>query len=144
MDALTQIARAELELDRGNFELAHQLLEPYVLAGNAKAILVAGSIGRPGETDEQFERRYAQSVESAAKKGDPDAIYRLGVFFDIGDLGFEINKAKASALFKRAADLGNLRCQWIHACELLWGLGSYQQNIPEGLAYLQRLSLIHI
>src|SRR5688572_16695212 len=98
MDAPTQIAMAELELDRGNLELAHQLLEPHVLAGNAKAILVSGTIGKPGETDEQFEKRHAQSVEYAAQKGDPDAIYRLGVFFDVGDFGFGLDKVKASAL----------------------------------------------
>lgn len=138
MDALTQIEMAELELDRGNVELAHRLLEPHVLAGNAKAILVSGTMGKPGETDEQFERRHVQSVELAAQKGDPEAIYRLGVFFDTGEFGFELDKVKASTLFKRAADLGHLRCQWIHACELLWGLGSYEQNIPEGLAYLRR------
>jgi hypothetical protein len=32
----------------------------------------------------------------------------------------ELDKAKASALFKRAADLGHLQCQWIYSCELLW------------------------
>ena len=27
---------------------------------------------------------------------------------------------------------------WIHACELLWGLGSYSKNIDKGFEYLEK------
>ena len=138
MNDQSRIAEAESEIDSGNVERAHQLLEPLVKAGDAKAIFLAGSIGKSGESEAQFLKRHIESVEIAAEKGDVDAIYALGIFYDVGDDGFEIDLVKASELFKKAADLGHLRCKWIHACELLWGLGSYDQDISKGLQYLKQ------
>jgi TPR repeat protein len=134
----SQIIEAEREINNDNFVRAHQILQPLVKRGNAKAIYIAGTISKPGETTEEFERRHVESVELAANIGCPDAIYWLGYFFDVGAEGFEIDKRRASELFKKAANLGHLRSKWIYACELLWGLGSYEQNIPEGLKYLEK------
>lgn len=138
MNYQAQIAAAEAELDSGEIARAHQLLEPLVKAGDAQAIYLAGCMGKRGETDSEFQLRYVHSVEVSAKKGFPQAVYALGVFYDVGEHGYEIDKVRASHLFKKAADLGHLRSKWIHACELLWGLGSYEQNIRLGLDYLEQ------
>jgi TPR repeat protein len=134
----SQILEAEREIESGNFARAHQLLEPLVDSGNARATYLAGTIGKPGESSDEFDKRHVEFVTLAASRGDAEAIYRLGCFFDFGDFGFEIDRKRASALFKKAADLGHARSQWIHACELLWGIGPYDQNVPEGLKYLNR------
>ena len=51
-----QITKAEQEIDNDNFARAHQILQPLVESGNAKAIYIAGTIGKPGETIEEFRK----------------------------------------------------------------------------------------
>lgn len=138
MPEQSQILEAEREIENDNFARAHQLLQPLIESGNARATYLAGTIGKAGESTDEFYKRHVEAVTLAASREDAEAIYRLGYFFDCGDFGFEIDKKRASELFKKAADLGHLRSKWIHACELLWGMGSYEQNIPEGLKYLDQ------
>jgi len=138
MNEQSQIQDAEREIESDNFARAHEILSPLVKRGNAGAIYIAGTIGKFGESTGEFDKRHVESVKLAASKGHAYAIYRLGVFFDLGDFGYEVDKKRVSELFKKAADLGHLRSKWIHACELLWGIGSYEQNIPEGLKYLDQ------
>jgi uncharacterized protein len=134
----SEILQAVREIESDDFVRAHQLLQPLVERGNARATYLAGTIGKDGESTEEFEKRHVESVKLTASKGDAEAIYRLGYFFDCGDFGFEVNRKHASKLFKKAADLGHLRSKWIHACELLWGMGSCDKNVPEGLNYLDQ------
>ena len=138
MPEQSQILEAEREIENDNFARAHQLLQPLVEQGNARETYLAGTIGKAGESRGEFDKRHVESVKLAASRGDAEAIYRLGYFFDCGDFGFEMDSKRASELFKKAADLGHLRSKWIHACELLWGMGSYDQNIHEGLKYLDQ------
>ena len=138
MNESNLIADAKREIDVGEVTRAHQILQPLVDKGNAQAIYIAATISKSGESAEEFEKRHVEFVTLAASKNYPDAIYQLGYFFDVGESGFEVDKKRAAELFKKAADLGHPRSQWIHACELLWGAGSYEQNVSEGLEYLNQ------
>ncbi|MET0027736.1 MAG: hypothetical protein ABW101_08870 [Candidatus Thiodiazotropha sp.] len=82
------------------------------------------------------DEEYVREVFRRADEGSPEAIYEKGALFDLGEF-VEENKEYASELFKIAADKGHAHSMWIHACELLWGLGSYPQSIEEGLRYLE-------
>lgn len=106
--------------------------------GVANAIYLAGTISKPGETEVEYSRRYVANILLAAGKGSADTLFCLGRFYDVGDEGFAQDKDKASLLFKQAADLGHARSQWIHACELLWGRGTFAQDVEAGLAHLRK------
>lgn len=88
-------------------------------------------------TNTKEENEYVQSVLEKAESGDIDSLYEKGALYDLGDY-VEQDKKKASAIFKEAADRGHAHSMWIHACELLWGLGSYPQSVDNGLEYLAR------
>lgn len=79
--------------------------------------------------------RYVERVFERAANGDIDALYEMGMLYDLGD-HLPMDAGKASRIFKEAADKGHSHSMWLHACELLWGLGTYPQNVDEGLRYL--------
>ncbi|MDJ0908527.1 MAG: hypothetical protein QNI99_05015 [Woeseiaceae bacterium] len=81
-----------------------------------------------------------QRLLEAAEQGDLESFYTIGAFHDTGDLAPLIpeDKHKASAIFKEAADKGHAHSMWIHACELLWGVGVRDQSIADGSRYLDR------
>lgn len=89
----------------------------------------------PKNTTEENE--YVTRIMQNADNCDLENLYQKGALYDTGDY-IEKDAKKASALFKEAADKGHAHSMWIHSCELLWGLGSYPQNIEKGLLYLER------
>ncbi len=88
-------------------------------------------------TNTEEENEYVYCVLRRAETGKPDALYEKGALYDLGDY-VKQDKLKASKLFKEAAENGHAHSMWIHACELLWGLGSYPQSVKEGLLYLEK------
>ncbi len=132
-----KLKRAENALENSNYKIASKILKPLIVSKIPAAILLEGNYSKNGEPTSEFERRHYKSVEKAAKLGWPPAIYQLGVYFDTGDYG-EYNPKHASELFKEAALQGHPRSQWIYATELLWGQGNFEQNIKEGLIWLEK------
>ena len=137
IDADSIISEAEELLDVGEFDRCKKLLEPLVEKSNPKAIRLFYSIFDNDVSDEERERIYVEGMFKAADLGDLEALYIVGSFYDLGE-HIQEDKAKASSIFKEAADRGHAHSQWIHACELLWGLGSYAQNVEAGLEYLEK------
>ena len=91
-------------------------------------------------TQDEPDRRYVERLLKAAEQGDLEALYTIGAFHDTGDFAPLIpeDKHQASAIFKEAADKGHAHSMWIHACELLWGIGVRDQSIANGSEYLDR------
>ena len=87
------------------------------------------------DSEDPDEISYIEELFRRAEEGDLEALYEKGALFDKGDC-VEIDKAKASHIFKEAADKGHAHSMWIHACELLWGLGTFPQSITDGMRYL--------
>lgn len=80
------------------------------------------------------EKRFTRLSRRAAG-GDPEALYAVGMMYDLGD-GVPKDLVKASNIFREAADKGHAHSMWIHAVELLWGRGSFPQSVPDGMRYL--------
>lgn len=80
---------------------------------------------------------YIKKIFQRAEAGDIEALYEKGVLYDLGEQ-IPMDKAKASQIFKSAADLGHAHSAWIHAVELLWGLGTFPQSIENGMKYLNK------
>lgn len=134
---MSEIETAEKLFDEGNFVEARKLLAPLVEQNNGAAIRLNCSHFDDGTSEEEKDRIYVDGMFRAAECGDLEALYTVGVFYDIDEYPqVPQDKEKASAIFKQAADLGHAHCMWIHATELLWGKGSFEQSIHEGSRYL--------
>ena len=72
----------------------------------------------------------------AAELGDLIAKYCVGVMYDIGEYGIPQDKVRASNIFKELAENGDPHCMWIHACELIWGIGSFPKATEKGIKLL--------
>lgn len=81
------------------------------------------------------DKAYLDDLIKRADSGDLEALYEVGAHYDMGDL-VDVDKLKASKIFQEAANRGHAHSMWIHACELLWGMGSFPQSIPDGTRYL--------
>ena len=135
------LAAAEAALDdpSSSIQEFRALLAPLIAARVGAAIWLDCSVGHEDESETDLEKRYVEGTFLAAECGDLDALYTTGVFYDYGEYDLvAMDKAKASAIFKSAADRGHARCMYIHACELLWGQGTFEQDVPAGLDYLER------
>lgn len=89
-------------------------------------------MSRPRDPEEAS---FVQALVIRAESGDIEALYELGALYDMGSY-VGMDSVRASRLFKEAADKGHSHSMWIHACELLWGHGSFPQNIEDGIRYL--------
>jgi TPR repeat protein len=83
------------------------------------------------------DKKYLAKLLRRVAKGDLEALYWLGAMYDLGE-GVPMDKVKASNIFKEAADKGHAHSMWLHACELLWGLGNFPQSVPDGMRYLDK------
>ncbi|MSP37652.1 MAG: sel1 repeat family protein [Deltaproteobacteria bacterium] len=137
IDPKQRLRDIEKTIFSGNFARAHKLLKPLLLQKNAEAYFFSSSISKHKESIRAFEKRHVAELTESADLGYPRAIYGLGACYDCGDFVPQ-DKQKASALFKRAADLGHVHSQWIHGVELLYGLGSFRKNQRAGARYLIR------
>lgn len=127
---------AEEALDKGDTDKARNLLKPLVERDHPAAIRLNSSFFPPGMSEEEMDRIYVEGIERAAKLGDMEARYLIGSWYDLGDCGYETDRPKASQIFKELASEGHAHCTWIYACELMWGLGSFAQNVSLGLEQL--------
>ena len=87
----------------------------------------------PRRTDAEF----LEEIRRKAETGDLEALFELGAHYDTGDIVVQ-DRVRASKIFKEAADRGHAHSMWIHAIELLWGMGNYAQAVDDGLKYLER------
>ncbi|MCG8053811.1 MAG: hypothetical protein JAZ15_21695 [Candidatus Thiodiazotropha endolucinida] len=122
--------------EEGDIDAVTKLLPSLVKRNIPAAIRIRASISYDEIDSEEFDKLFTEGMFRAAELGDKKARYQVGVFYDIGLYGIEQDKKKASKIFKELADEGDSHCMWIHACELLWGLGSYPKSVQKGLIYL--------
>ena len=133
----SELERAEKLFDEGDSESARRILAPLIQRNNGAAIRMDCSRFDPGMSEAEMEQKYVEGMVRSADCGDLEALYTVGAFYDIGARPqIPQDKAKASEIFKKAADRGHAHSMWIHATELLWGTGSFVQSIDEGARYL--------
>ncbi len=133
----SSLTRAERLIEAGEFAAAREVLRPLIEIGVGKAVRLNCSIFEEGVSEDEMDRIYSEGILRAAELGDLEALYISGSFYDQGEYVPQ-DKEKASAIFRQAAELGHSHSQWIYACELLWGKGTFPQSIERGLDYLQR------
>ena len=131
------LKKAEDALDDSNLPKARELLRPLIDRNVPAAIRLNASFHEAGISEEEADRAYLEGIIEAAELGDAEARYIQGVWYDIGDYGFDVDKEKASLIFKQLADEGDLHCLWIYACDLLWGRGAFSADPEKGISLLK-------
>lgn len=137
LEGIKDLLLARAIIDSGTkTESVFKILKPYIEADNGEAIYLSAYARKKGERASQMEKRHAEAIKKAALLHYPTALYVYGAYLDMGD-HFQQNKREASALFKRAAELGHAQSEWIYGVELLYGLGSWKKNQKEGLKWIR-------
>lgn len=136
-DYQKEIEYIEHLFNEGNLDELKKVL-PLLLEKNVPAaIRIDCSFFEPDTPEDEMDRIYVEGMFRAAELGDLKAKYQVGVFYDLGEYNVTQDKQKASHIFKELAEKGDPHCMWIHACELIWGEGSFPSSVEEGLKLLQ-------
>lgn len=141
LDALDQstktVIRAFMQaIDNMDSGTAFKLLDPLVKAGERAALYYAANSSRENETRDQFERRHIEQLRASAEMGYPPAIYRLGVYFDVGDM-VSRDPEKAALHFKAAAEANHPHAQWIYGTDLLFGRNGIKHDEALGIKFIR-------
>ncbi|MCU7846233.1 MAG: SEL1-like repeat protein [Candidatus Thiodiazotropha sp. (ex Monitilora ramsayi)] len=132
-----EVEEIERLFEDGDLDALKQLLPPLLEKKVPAAIRINASFFDADTPEEVCDQIYVEGMFEAAELNDQKARYQVGVFYDYGEYGIPQDKSKASEIFKELAEEGDPHCMWIHACELLWGRGSYPQSIEKGLEFLE-------
>ncbi len=132
-----EVEEIERLFEEGDLDALKKLLPPLLKNRVPAAIRINASFFDADTPEDVCDQIYVEGMFEAAKLKDQKARYQVGVFYDCGDYGIPLDKLKASEIFKELAEEGDPHCMWIHACELLWGRGSYPQSIEKGLVFLK-------
>lgn len=139
-DDQKEIERIEYLFDQGDFDALKKILPALIEKNVPEAIRINSSFFEPNTPEDEMDRIYVEGMFRAAELGDLKAQYEVGVLYDCGDYGVTQDKEKASYIFKALSDEGHPHSMWIHACELIWGQGSFPKSTEEGLKLLKNAS----
>ncbi|MDD5703264.1 MAG: hypothetical protein PHU23_14600 [Dehalococcoidales bacterium] len=131
------IALARQAIEKGRFNSASKILMPLLACGNPEAEFLSAGYSVGDETESQFDKRRLMLIQSAAQKKYPPALYKLGFFYDVGEIVNQ-DKKMAAKLFREAAELGYAHAQYIYAMDLLDGTNGIATDVGAGLDWLHK------
>ena len=144
MDARIKEARSLVEAalhasDRRRYskllEWAKRVLAPLAEENVPEAVWMLASL--PAKPDssvslDEFDRRYFQQAEEAARLGSAEAMFYLGC-----ELDCEPTVARSSRYFEAASGLGHTYSTWCFGLNLLSGHGT-ARNVSRGMALVRQ------
>ncbi len=136
-DYQKEVEHIEHLFNEGDLDELKKVLPRLLEKNIPAAIRINSSFFEPDTPEDEMDRVYVEGMFKAAELGDLKAKYQVGIFYDLGEYNIIQDKEKASHIFKELSDKGDPHCMWIHACELIWGKGSFPISIEEGLKLLQ-------
>jgi TPR repeat protein len=97
--------------DKGDYEAARELLKPEAERGDPVAqvkygLIFAKGLGVPHDGAEAF-----KWFEKSAAQGNAEAMYCVGVAYDVGDVGAP-DRAKAAEWYRKSAEQGFVKAQY--------------------------------
>ena len=130
--------KAEALLEEGELVELYALLAPYLEQGDgyAQFLYSSFSLESLNETEDEFEARSMQLLNSASEAGVAEASYRLGVIYLYGDF-VENNSKRSSDYFERVIAQGHSHSKFTYGFNLYYGVGDVQQDKAKGLKLLQ-------
>jgi len=136
----TEIDEAEKAFEDGNVDHLKMILVPLLEKNIPEAVRINACLFDESISQDEQNRIHVDGMFKAAKLGDKKAKYQVGIFYDLGEYGISQDRLLASQIFKELAESGDPHCMWIYACELIWGKGSFEICIEEGLKFLNESS----
>lgn len=132
---IVEINRESWALQQHNAELRQKFIQDSIAAREkqirdsiaAREIQIKDSIAAKEKLDADF---------AAAKNGDTDALYRLGIRYTDGD-GVAKDMNQAIIYFKQAADSGNVKSQ-VHLGSLYYKGNGVDKDINKALPHLKK------
>ncbi len=118
---------------------------PLLVAGSSGAATAGSAVAGGAEFARAEETRLQKKdwnaslvdYEAAAKLGNPDALYRLGALYYQGETYGSGDKPRALGYYKRAADLGHARANFLYCMELYAG-ENIEKDMKAMLYYARR------
>ncbi|MCB1682485.1 MAG: sel1 repeat family protein [Rhodospirillales bacterium] len=133
--------RAFHMLRRGrNLKGLFKLIKPYIKEKDPDALYIYACISLPewGETEHSFfERRY-KYLRFAARAGNIEAIYEIGLVLHTGHGGIEQDKRKAAEHFKMAAEKGHPMSKLYYGLDLFYGSCGIQKDEVLGISFVHQ------
>jgi TPR repeat protein len=115
----------------GELKAAFRTFFACAIAGDAKAQYSAAMMMRSGESnDDGYPNPYGARVflEQSASQGYAQAVYTLGMEYDLGSEVFPRNPAMATELFREAALMGHVEAQVDLGTQYFLGRGGVPQD----------------
>ncbi len=139
------LQKARALIAQGERGEAKAILMPLGEVNNPEALFLLSSYLGYVDDDGVFHEdpEWVNYLKRAADLEHPEALYNLGVQYDVGgDFPvdardrFPLDKKKAAQLFKRAAEIDHPHSIWIHGEDLLCGRNGIEKNEKKGLEYI--------
>lgn len=115
------LSKAEGEINAGNIKSAFELLHHLIEERNPAALFLYAHFSiRDVETEDEYDARRIEILQSLADLGYAPAIYEFAVCCEIGDL-VRSDPIRASNLYRRAAELGYPKAKLSYGLDLYYG-----------------------
>lgn len=138
------LQKAREKIEAGACRAAYKILAPLIVAKCPEALYLYSTFRLiRKETDEDFEKRSLGILTEAANLGSPEAQYRLGAYYDVGDV-VDKDREKAAQLFKLAAEGGHSKAKAFHGLDLFYGLNGISQDKASGMGFLRQAVDEHV
>lgn len=103
----------------------------------AVAFACLSKVGASRLSEEEWDHHIITNLKKAADLGWIPSVHDLGVCYDAGDFGLNMDTLKAAQLFKDAARKGHAHSQWIYGMDLLHGSNGVKQDVALGVKYIK-------
>lgn len=114
------------------------MLQPLIDRKNPAALFLYAHLSISGtETEEEYDARRLGILRSLNDLGYAPGIYEFGICYEIGDL-VERDHLFASALYKRAAELGYPKAKLSYGLDLYYGSNGIKKDEALGLEFIKQ------
>jgi uncharacterized protein len=115
----------------GHLKAAFRIFFACAIAGDAPSLYSAAMMMRSGESnDDRYPNPHGARVflEQSASQGYPQAVYTLGMEYDLGSPAFPRDAGLATELFREAALMGHVEAQVDLGTQYFLGRGGVPQD----------------
>lgn len=134
MNAAEQTKAKEL-FNEGESEKLTKFLTPFLKLDNPFALNLYSCFSQPGESTEEYDKRFIRQKISASELGSSEASYQMGVNYLNGD-DIEIDLKLASKYFERAIEQGHSYTKFTYGFSLFYGTHGNKKNQTRGLSLM--------
>ena len=126
------IDRAKKIYDEGDMEELHEFIKPFLEKNDPYAFYFYSRSSLKNESNEEYDKRYVDSLIKAAKGNVPEAMYQLSALYFTGDT-VELDVHKGKDYLDRAMELNYGFAKLSVGVNLYYGSNGYPKNIEKAV-----------